>query len=75
MRKLSRVHVNGVAGSIARLELFGSKKRGALEAFGSGCERNVRRVFVIALGCGYGVRLVVLWSVQGVARVGFGIEV
>jgi hypothetical protein len=60
---------------MAHLELPASKRRRALEAFGSGCERNIRRIFVVALGCGYGVGLVVLRGVGRVARVGFGIQV
>jgi hypothetical protein len=52
-----------------------SIRRSALKAFGSGCERNVRRVFVVTLGRGYSVGLVVLRSVRGVARVGFRVEV
>jgi hypothetical protein len=52
-----------------------SNGRSALEAFGSGCERDVRRVFVVTLRCGYSVGLVVFRGVGGVAWVGCGIEV
>jgi hypothetical protein len=44
-------------------------------AFGLGLEWSIRRVLAVAFGSGYGVRLIVLRSVRGVARVGFGIEV
>jgi hypothetical protein len=46
-----------------------------LEAFRSGFERSIGRCFVVTFRGGYGVGLVVLGSVGGVARIGFGIEV
>ena len=49
--------------------------RSALETFGSGLEWSIGRILAVAFGSGDGVRLIVLRSVGGVARVGFGIEV
>ena len=41
----------------------------ALEAFGSGLQWSIGWVFAVAFGSGDGVRLIVLRSVGGVARV------
>jgi hypothetical protein len=56
------------------LELVGVDGWGALHALGSWLQRSVRRIFGITLGCGYGIRLVVLRAVGRVERVGSGIE-
>jgi len=52
-----------------------SNRRNALEAFGSGLEWRIWWSFGITFRSGYGVRLVVLRGVGGVARVRFGVEV
>jgi len=60
---------------MAHLELLGVDRRSAPEAFGSGLERSIGRRFAVTFRSGYGVRLVVLRGVGGVAWIGFGIEV
>jgi hypothetical protein len=60
---------------MAHLELIGVDRRNALEAFGSGLEGSIGRSFAVTFGSDYGVRLIVLRGVGGVARVGFGVEV
>jgi len=60
---------------MAHLELIGVDRRNALEAFGSRLEWSIGWSFAITFRSGYGVRLVVLRGVGGVAWVGFGIEV
>jgi hypothetical protein len=60
---------------VAHYQLLASNRRSALEAFGSGLEWDIGWVLGVAFGSSYGVRLVVLRSVGGIAWVGFGIEV
>jgi hypothetical protein len=52
-----------------------SNRRSALEAFGSGLEWSIGRSLAVTFGSGYGIRLVVLRGVGGVARIGFGIGI
>jgi hypothetical protein len=59
----------------AHLEFIGVDGRSALEALGGRLEWSIGWSFAITFRSGYGVRLVVLWGVGGVAWVGFGIEV
>jgi hypothetical protein len=60
---------------MAHLELIGVDRRSALEAFGSGLEWSIWWCFTVTFGSGYGVRLVILGGVGGVAWIEFGIEV
>jgi hypothetical protein len=60
---------------VAYIQLLASKRRSALEAFGSWLQWSIGRVLAVAFGSGDGVRLVVLRGVGRVARVRFGIEV
>jgi hypothetical protein len=48
---------------------------GKLETVRSGLQRSIRRSFVVTFRSGYGVGFVILRSVGGVARIGFGVEV
>jgi hypothetical protein len=65
----------GSAIFIYPLELVGIDESSALHPSGCWLEWSVRQIFGVALGCRYGIGLVVFWAVRRVQGIGFWVQI